>query len=103
MQIYPVGSRPSQRASPDYFAGTVWQDLITMAPEPARLNALIVHFEPSARTAWHTHPLGQTLHITQGSGLICKRGENHKKSKQETACGFQPMSNIGMEQDQQHT
>ena len=79
MQIYPVGSRPSQRASPDYFAGTVWQDLITMAPEPARLNALIVHFEPSARTAWHTHPLGQTLHITQASGLICKRGEKPQK------------------------
>jgi quercetin dioxygenase-like cupin family protein len=46
---------------------------------PARLNALILHFEPSARTAWHTHPLGQTLHITQGSGLICKRGEKPQK------------------------
>lgn len=75
MQIHPAGSRPSQRANPDYFTGTVWQDPIIMAPEPARLHALTVHFEPGARTAWHTHPLGQTLHVTQGSGLICKRGE----------------------------
>ena len=75
MQIHPAGSRPSQRANPDYFTGNVWQDPIIMAPEPARLHALTVHFEPGARTAWHTHPLGQTLHVTQGSGLICKRGE----------------------------
>lgn len=75
MHIHPAGSRPSQRANPDYFTGTVWQDPIIMAPEPARLNALTVHFEPGARTAWHTHPLGQTLHVTQGAGLICLRGE----------------------------
>lgn len=75
MQIHPAGSRPSQRANPDYFTGTVWQDAIISAPEPARINALSVHFEPGARTAWHTHPLGQTLHVTQGAGLICKRGE----------------------------
>lgn len=75
MQIHPAGSRPSLRANPDYFTGTVWQDPIISAPEPARLNALRVHFEPGARTAWHTHPLGQTLHVVQGCGLICKRGE----------------------------
>jgi quercetin dioxygenase-like cupin family protein len=75
MQIYPAGSRPSLRANPDYFTGSVWQDPIISAPDPARLNALRVHFEPGARTAWHTHPLGQTLHVVQGSGLICIRGE----------------------------
>jgi quercetin dioxygenase-like cupin family protein len=75
MQIHPAGSRPTQRANPDYFTGTVWHDPIIAAPEPARLHALSVHFEPGARTAWHTHPLGQTLHVTQGAGLICKRGE----------------------------
>ncbi|WP_420012457.1 cupin domain-containing protein [Tateyamaria sp.] len=75
MQIHKPGSRPSQRANPEYFTGTVWQDPIIMAPDPARLHALTVHFEPGARTAWHTHPLGQTLHVTQGAGLICLRGE----------------------------
>lgn len=75
MQIFNAGSRPSVRANPDYFTGIVWQDPIIMAEAPARLNALMVHFEPAARTAWHTHPLGQTLHVTQGAGLVCLRGE----------------------------
>ncbi|MDB2579412.1 MAG: cupin domain-containing protein [Tateyamaria sp.] len=75
MNIYKAGSRPSQRANSDYFTGTVWQDPIVSTPEPARLNALSVHFEPGARTAWHSHPLGQTLHVTRGAGLICMRGQ----------------------------
>lgn len=75
MKITAAGSRPSTRANPDYFTGAVWQDLIISADAPARLHALSVHFEPGARTAWHTHPLGQTLHVTQGAGLICSRGE----------------------------
>lgn len=75
MIIHPAGSRPSQRANPDYFTGDVWQDPIIASVAPARLNALSVHFAPGARTAWHTHPLGQTLHVTQGAGLICLRGE----------------------------
>lgn len=75
MDIYKAGSRPSKQASADWFTGTVWQDVIISAPEPARLNALRVTFEPGARTAWHTHPLGQTLHVTSGSGLIGRRGE----------------------------
>mgnify|MGYP000651285797 CR=1 FL=1 len=68
MNIYKAGSRPSQRANSDYFTGTVWQDPIVSTPEPARLNALSVHFEPGARTAWHTHPLGQTLLVLSGLG-----------------------------------
>ena len=75
MKIFPVGSRPTNRASSKYFTGTVWQDPIIQAPEPARINALRVAFEPGARTAWHWHPLGQTLHVTDGSGLVCLRGE----------------------------
>ena len=75
MQIFGAGTRPSIRANPDYFTGAVWQDPIISAEAPARLHALGVHFEPGARTAWHTHPLGQTLHVTQGAGLVCLRGE----------------------------
>ena len=74
MQIFEAGTRPSMRANPDYFTGVVWQDPIVSAEAPARLHALSVHFEPGARTAWHTHPLGQTLHVTQGTGLVCLRG-----------------------------
>lgn len=76
MDIHRAGSRPSQKANPDYFTGTVWQDPVVAAPPPARLNALRVSFEPGARTAWHTHPLGQTLHVLSGAGLVCKRGES---------------------------
>lgn len=75
MILHKAGSRPSQRANPDYFTGEVWQDPVISTEPPARLNALVVHFAPGARTAWHTHPLGQTLHVTQGAGLICIRGE----------------------------
>lgn len=75
MQIFGAGTRPSVRANPNYFTGVVWQDPIIQADAPARLHALAVHFEPGARTAWHTHPLGQTLHVTSGVGRICMRGQ----------------------------
>jgi len=70
MHIIKAGSRPSKKASNKWFTGIVWQDSIVEAPEPARVRALRVSFEPGSRTAWHTHPLGQTLHITHGQGLI---------------------------------
>ena len=75
MQIIKSDSRPTRKASSDYFTGTVWQDPIIEAAKPARVRALKVAFEPGARTAWHTHPLGQTLYIISGTGLIGLR--NH--------------------------
>jgi quercetin dioxygenase-like cupin family protein len=66
--------RPTLRASSDYFTGTVWQDPIVEAPSPANLRALRVSFEPGARTAWHTHPLGQTIYVTDGVGLVQREG-----------------------------
>ncbi len=75
MQIFKGGSRSTRRGPDAYFSGTVWQDPIMDAPEPASVKALTVTFEPGARTAWHTHPLGQTLIITAGSGLVQKKGE----------------------------
>ncbi len=66
--------RPTLRASSDYFTGIVWQDPIVEAPAPANLRALRVSFEPGARTAWHTHPLGQTIYITDGVGLVQRDG-----------------------------
>ncbi len=70
MDIFRAGSKPTKKSSSEWFTGTVWQDPIIEAPEPARVRALKVSFEPGARTAWHTHPLGQTLHIINGTGLV---------------------------------
>ncbi len=70
MDIHPYGSAPSRRGSAEWFTGTVWQDPIVEAPAPARVRAVSVHFEPGARTYWHTHPLGQTLCIVSGSGRV---------------------------------
>ncbi|MGF6172052.1 (R)-mandelonitrile lyase [Ensifer sp. 4252] len=69
MEIIPSGSRASTRPSAEYFTGTVRQDPVIEAAEPARVRAVNVTFEPGARTAWHTHPLGQTLVVTSGRGL----------------------------------
>jgi quercetin dioxygenase-like cupin family protein len=70
MDIKPAGAVPSRRMPPEYFTGTVWQDPIIEAPAPARIRAALVTFEPGARTAWHTHPLGQTLHFVRGTGRV---------------------------------
>ncbi|TDE37542.1 (R)-mandelonitrile lyase [Antarcticimicrobium sediminis] len=73
MDIHPVGSRPTTGPNPDYFTGSVSFDPVIDAPDPARVNALRVSFAPGARTAWHTHPLGQTLHVLSGAGLVALR------------------------------
>jgi quercetin dioxygenase-like cupin family protein len=70
MDIKPLGSTPSRRMGADSFTGTVWQDPIIEAPAPARIRGAWVRFEPKARTAWHTHPLGQTLHVISGVGRV---------------------------------
>lgn len=74
MEIYDSGSRPTRLAPAEYFTGTVWQDPIVTAPAPARLVSVRVAFEPGARTAWHTHPLGQTLYVVAGVGRIQSEG-----------------------------
>ncbi len=68
MEIRPCGSVTTRRASADWFTGTVWQEPIVEAEAPARINAALVRFDPGARTAWHTHPLGQTLYVLAGCG-----------------------------------
>lgn len=74
MDITRNGARPTIEAPATWFTGTVWQDPIVSAEAPARLHALRVTFTPAARTAWHTHPLGQTLYVLYGTGLVCTRG-----------------------------
>jgi len=70
MDIYPFGTAPTRLAPPEYFTGMVWQDPIIEAPAPARVRAIRVTFSPGSRTAWHTHPLGQTLHVVSGIGRV---------------------------------
>ena len=74
MRITNAPSIKSIRAPAAYFTGTVWQDPIIETPEPAHLRAVKVSFEPGARTAWHTHPLGQTLIVTAGCGRAQRWG-----------------------------
>jgi quercetin dioxygenase-like cupin family protein len=75
MKITPSGSVPTKRAPESYFTGTVWQDPVIETPAPGRLNATRVTFEPGARTAWHTHPVGQTLYVLSGSGRVQTEGQ----------------------------
>lgn len=68
--ITPIGSQASAQGPADLFTGTVRIDSMFQAEAPARIGGATVTFEPGARTAWHTHPLGQTLIVTAGSGLV---------------------------------
>jgi len=70
MEIKRSGSQPSAKGQAEYFTGTVRIDPLFQANEPARAVGASVTFEPGARTAWHTHPLGQILIVTAGSGLL---------------------------------
>jgi quercetin dioxygenase-like cupin family protein len=74
MEIHQAGSRPTRVAPKENFTGTVLQDPIIMTPAPAHLNSARVSFEPGARTAWHTHPLGQTLYVLSGIGRVQAKG-----------------------------
>lgn len=75
MKIIRSGSQPSAQGPEQWFTGRVRIDSPFQANEPARVGGATVTFEPGARTAWHTHPLGQTLIITQGRGWLQKWGE----------------------------
>jgi quercetin dioxygenase-like cupin family protein len=74
MEIKRVGTQPSGKGPSEWFTGTVRIDPLFQAPDPALVQGASVTFEPSARTAWHTHPLGQTLIVTSGYGLAQRWG-----------------------------
>ena len=74
MEITRVGSQPSKKGPADWFTGAVRIDPLCQPNAPARAAAASVTFEPGARTAWHTHPLGQTLIITAGCGWVQQEG-----------------------------
>jgi quercetin dioxygenase-like cupin family protein len=70
MEIIGVEKRPTRRAPQEWFTGTVWMDPIAVREQPSRMRAVRVSFEPGARTAWHSHPLGQVIHILTGVGRV---------------------------------
>ena len=74
MEIKRVGSQPSSKGPADWFTGSVRIDPLFQAPDPAFVQGASVTFEPGARTAWHTHPLGQTLIVTAGVGRAQRAG-----------------------------
>jgi quercetin dioxygenase-like cupin family protein len=75
MKIFRSSQRPSREGRAEWFTGNVWIDEIVVGVEPSRLRAFRVSFAPGARTAWHTHPVGQVLHVLTGNGLIQLAGQ----------------------------
>lgn len=70
------GDRGSARGPAEWFTGEVWMDRIAEPSPASQVSVLRVHFTPGARTAWHAHPRGQTLHVLEGSGFVQSRGES---------------------------
>jgi quercetin dioxygenase-like cupin family protein len=77
----------------DWFTGTVYIDTVATAAEPSRLAAASVHFTPGARTAWHTHPLGQTIFVTEGVGLCQREGGSIEVIRPGDCVYFEPDEN----------
>jgi quercetin dioxygenase-like cupin family protein len=90
MKITRSGSQPSAKGPDDWFTGTVRIDPLFDAPEPARVGGASVTFEPGARTAWHTHPLGQTLIVTAGCGWAQCDGEKVEEIRPGDVIWFPP-------------
>jgi quercetin dioxygenase-like cupin family protein len=90
MEIKRSGSQPSAKGPSDWFTGTVRLDPLFQAPNPARVSAASVTFEPGARTAWHTHPLGQTLIVTAGCGWVQREGDRIEEIRPGDVVWFQP-------------
>lgn len=88
--IQRAGSQASIKGPADWFTGSVRIDPLFNANEPARANAASVTFEPGARTAWHTHPLGQTLIVTFGLGFVQQEGEPAQEVRAGDVVWFPP-------------
>ena len=90
MEIKRTGSQPSAKGSSEWFTGTVRVDLLFEAPDPARVSGASVTFEPGSRTAWHTHPLGQTLIVTAGCGWAQREGGRIEEIRPGDVVWFSP-------------
>jgi len=90
MKIQQAGSQASVRAPADYFTGTVRIDPLFQAVDPSRVAGNLVTFEPGARTAWHTHPFGQTLIVTSGRGCVQRWGGPIEHIRPGDVVSFEP-------------
>ena len=90
MEIRRIGTQASSKGPSDWFTGTVRIDPLFQAPAPARVQGVSVTFEPGARTAWHTHPLGQTLIVTAGCGWVQRDGEAVEEVRPGDVVWFSP-------------
>ncbi len=90
MEIKRAGSQPSAKGSSEWFTGTVRVDPLFQARDPARVSGASVTFEPGARTAWHTHPLGQTLIVTAGCGWAQREGGRIEEIRPGDVVWFSP-------------
>jgi quercetin dioxygenase-like cupin family protein len=90
MEIKRAGSQPSAKGPEEYFTGAVRIDPLNSPPEPARVAMALVTFEPGARTAWHTHPLGQTLIVTAGCGWAQREGGPIEEIRPGDVVWFEP-------------
>jgi quercetin dioxygenase-like cupin family protein len=92
MDVQP--SNPTMRGPENWFTGEVWIDPITAGHGPHQLSLGNVHFAPGARTAWHSHSISQTLHVTEGEGLVQARGEQVTR--------IRPGNVVGVKADEWH-
>jgi quercetin dioxygenase-like cupin family protein len=90
LDIIRNGSQPSNKGPEDWFTGTVRIDPLHQANSPARVQCANVTFEPGARTAWHTHPLGQTLIVTSGFGSVQRWGGPVEEIRPGDVVWFEP-------------
>lgn len=90
MKVTRVGSQPSGKGPADWFTGTVRIDPLFQAPDPALVSGACVTFEPGARTAWHTHPLGQTLIVVSGAGWVQRDGGPIEDIRSGDVVWFEP-------------
>ena len=95
MQITRIGSQPSAKGPADWFTGAVRIDSRFQREAPARIGGATVTFEPGARTAWHTHPLGQTLLVTAGCGRVQRDGGPIEEIRAGDTVWFEPGNSSG--------
>src|ERR1700750_654588 len=90
MIIHRIGTQPSGKGPAEYFTGSVRIDPLMSPPDPSRVSMALVTFEPGARTAWHTHPFGQTLIVTAGSGRVQRKGGKGEQVNPGGGVYFEP-------------
>jgi len=95
MEIKRAGSQPSGKGPGEWFTGAVRVDPLFGPPDPARVSGALVTFEPGARTAWHMHPLGQTLIVTSGCGWVRREGGPKQEIRPATWSGSRRARSTG--------